>query len=67
MIDMNKFGEFIAQFDLIDLPLVGSCFTWSRNGSMSRIDRSHIFQEWEEHFLRLKQKVMVRPFSDHCF
>ena len=50
---MELFSEFVEDFNLIDLPLEGGSYTWSRGSvqpSMSRIDRVLVSQDWEEQY-----------------
>lgn len=55
------FGDFVDSHKLLDVPLLGARFTWSKfqeNPSMSRLDYYLIFMDWEELFL-------PRPESEH--
>jgi hypothetical protein len=48
--------------------LSGGNFTWSNNrevASMSRIDRFLYTSDWEEGFITISQKRLVRLTSDH--
>ncbi|XP_026459319.1 uncharacterized protein LOC113359979 [Papaver somniferum] len=62
---MRKFSNLVHDHQLLDLPLVGSHFTWSINSSWSKLDRFLISSEWEDHFLRIEQSTLPKPFSDH--
>ncbi|MCH89286.1 putative reverse transcriptase - beet retrotransposon [Trifolium medium] len=44
---MVEFGSFLEDLELVDLPLLGRCFTWyhSSGRSISRIDRILILDE----------------------
>ena len=35
---MTDYSDFITDMKLMDLPLLGGCFTWSNDLSMSRIE-----------------------------
>lgn len=59
---MATFSDIIQDLGIIDLPLQGAQFTWSRgenNQQDSRIDRFIIFPKWNDSF-----KVM-KVISDH--
>jgi hypothetical protein len=62
------FDEFITDTELIDLPLHGRRFTWSRgDGScMSRIDRILISESWIRDWPTSKQWGLDKELSDHC-
>lgn len=65
---MDKFGEFIGRWSLIDSPLKGAKYTWSNCRevpSLSRLDRFLYFIEWEELFPRRSQSSLPRLVSDH--
>ena len=50
---MAEFRDFINQSALVDLPLRGGDFTWSRSGDdsvASRLDRFFVSVDWEEFF-----------------
>lgn len=47
---MREFRELVNDLALVDLPLVGGCFTWSNireSTSCSRINRFLVSLEWE--------------------
>ena len=65
---MAEFRDFINFSALLDPPLRGGDFTWSRSGNeavCSRLDRFLVSAEWEEHFPDLIQKRLPRLLSDH--
>ena len=65
---MHEFSDFITELGLIDIPLLRGNFTWSNNrkfASMSKIDRFLYNSDWENCFLTIHQKRMLRMFSDH--
>jgi len=65
---MAEFRNFIDQRALMDLPLRGGDFTWSRSGAdpvASRLDRFLVSLDWEEFFPEMVQKRLIRSFSDH--
>ena len=53
---MAEFREFINQRALVDLPLRGGDYTWSRSGVdsvASRLDRFLVMVDWEDFFLEM--------------
>lgn len=66
--EMIEFDEFIANAELVDLPLIGRNYTWYRtNGStMSRLDRFLVSKGWLEKWENSGQWAMERSISDHC-
>ena len=65
---MEKFLEFIEDFNLVDLPLEGGCYTWSSGTdqpTMSRIDRALVTLVREDHFPDVIQRILPRPISNH--
>ncbi|CAL1352801.1 unnamed protein product [Linum trigynum] len=65
---MEKFNELISKQNLIDLPLKGSLFTWSRggsNGSLSRIDRALVNPWFDSCFAPESVLALDRVESDH--
>jgi hypothetical protein len=65
---MYDFSNFISVNGLIDTSLSGGNFTWPNNRevvSMSRIDRFLYTADWEEGFITISQKRMVRLTSDN--
>ena len=65
---MMDFSDFIEESHLVDLPLGGGQYTWSRaldNPVMSQIDRFLISSDWEDSYPKVNQKLMPQPLSDH--
>lgn len=49
---MRQFNEFIQDFELIDLPLVGASYTWNNHQEHNVSSRSDLFLfslDWLEH------------------
>ncbi|XP_077232680.1 uncharacterized protein LOC143870057 [Tasmannia lanceolata] len=63
---IRDFADFIAMFELVDLPLSGASFTWSRGQSRSRLDHFLLSQDWVEAVPEVYQKVLAHSVSDHC-
>ena len=66
---MFDFSNFIENNFLVDLPLDGASFIWFRDfepKSMSRIDRTLVSADWEDHFGNVPQRVLPRVISNHC-
>ncbi|XP_070026635.1 uncharacterized protein [Nicotiana sylvestris] len=64
---MRVFSETIQDLCLIDSPLQGACYTWTRGENCiqaSRIDRFLISPEWNESFKAVKQQILPRMISD---
>lgn len=66
-IEMEFFGDFIAEAKLIDLPFIGRKFTWYKadGSAMSRLDRFLISEEWLGSWNNLSQWGLKRGVSDH--
>jgi exonuclease III len=65
---MREFFDFIFELGLMDFPLVGGAFTWSRTFDppvWSRIDRFLVSPDWEARFPVSSQKRLPRLYSDH--
>lgn len=65
---MNSFSAIIQDLDIIDLPLQGAFYTWSRGEislQASRIDRFLVSNEWSDSFGAMKQLALPRAISDH--
>lgn len=65
---MRDLNSFIEDMELVDLQLMGRCYTWSNsqdNEKWSRIDRFLLDPNWLERF-KLKQWGLPRTMSDHC-
>ncbi|GMI90851.1 hypothetical protein HRI_002754400 [Hibiscus trionum] len=65
---MNTFAEFIQRNNLVDLPLVGECYTWFRGGhsvAASRLDRFLMSPEFLVWFPSIIQVSLPRSLSDH--
>jgi len=66
--EIQSFNNFIEESCLVDIPLVGSKFTWYKpNGTIkSIIDRVLVSLEWLEKWSRSKLYAEGRTVSDHC-
>jgi hypothetical protein len=66
--EMAAFNTFLDDLGLIDLPLLGRCFTWFHpNGiAMSRLDRILISPAWFDAWGTPKVWVLSRDVTDHC-
>ncbi|XP_026444566.1 uncharacterized protein LOC113344892 [Papaver somniferum] len=63
---MKLFNDLCNELDLVDLPLSGAKYTWSRHpNKKSKIDRFLFTPDWEDHFPNIIFKRLARPFSDH--
>ena len=62
---MTEFSEWIADLNLIDIPLHGVKFTWRRNNSQSKLDRGLCSQSWITKFSNMKLTGLSRCTSDH--
>ena len=65
---MGDFLDLINHSSLIDLPLRGGDFTWSRSGSStscSKLDRFLIYEDWEDLWPHFVQKRLPHPLSNH--
>lgn len=65
---MVEFRKFMEDTEIVDLPCVGSRFTWFKgNGTtMSRLDRFFVSNIMIEDWGILDQRVGERYISDHC-
>lgn len=64
--DARTFSAFVSNMGLIDLPLVGSNFTWYGNGGKaSRIDRILTPADFLSCFGLLTQRGLPKMLSDH--
>ncbi|GKV22646.1 hypothetical protein SLEP1_g32498 [Rubroshorea leprosula] len=66
--EMRDFKKFISDSGLVDLPLNGRKYTWyhASGGSMSRLDRFLVSEEWLLNWEDAKQWGLKRTISDHC-
>ncbi|KAL4179651.1 hypothetical protein AMTRI_Chr13g88340 [Amborella trichopoda] len=66
---MRMFNSFIERFQLFDLPVTGTKFTWSNccahNLIISKLDHFLVTQDWMEAFLLVTVKALPRLSSDH--
>ncbi|XP_039070033.1 uncharacterized protein LOC120216767 [Hibiscus syriacus] len=65
---MNMFEDFISTWDLVEVPNVGSQFTWFRGGmnvAASRLDRFLVSVEIVSLFPLLTQTTLPKSLSNH--
>ena len=65
---MRRFAQIIDELGLVDLPLQGGVFTWSKglnNQSWARLDKFLVSPSWLDHFSGVLQSRLSRPISDH--
>lgn len=65
---MRKFRDFIDTTDLVDVPLSGRKFTWSRldGRCCSRIDRALISNSWLMEWGTCSLRGLSKGSSGHC-
>lgn len=64
---MNDFNNFIATRGLIDLPMQGTSFTWSKNRDppiLAKLDRFLVSNDWDDSFKDAFQTSLPRVLSD---
>jgi hypothetical protein len=66
--EIVEFRDFIAEMNLVDLPVLGRKFTWfhSNGFSMSRLDRMLLSDDWLSLWSNPSLWVLPRTVSDHC-
>lgn len=66
--EFSDFQGFINDLNLIDLPLLGNRFTWSKpdGSAMSRLDRFLLFDDWISLWGVVAQWVEKQDVSYHC-
>lgn len=65
---MDMFCDFVDRYELHNLTIQGTRFTWSNfqdNPMMSKLDRFLVSGEWEEYFSLVKVSVLPRTGSDY--
>jgi len=62
---MISFKKCIDSCDLVELPLNGKKFTWSRGNAASRIDRMFVTDDWLQHLPSSTLYGLPKNFSDH--
>ena len=68
IVAMQEFSNFILEQGVIDLPLQGGIFTWSKSrevASKARLDRFLFSVDWEDKFPTVSQRRMSRLCLDH--
>ena len=63
--NMEDFGEWIQEMNMIDLPLIRRKYNWVRGNSYSGLDRVFVDGEWFSHFLALKLWALDHSLFDH--
>lgn len=66
---MANFHAWVSAFNLSDLPLQYTHFTWSNfcsNAACSKLDRVFISPNWLDIFPAAALKGLPRPISGHC-
>nr|XP_009774803.1 PREDICTED: uncharacterized protein LOC104224793 [Nicotiana sylvestris]XP_016490633.1 PREDICTED: uncharacterized protein LOC107810374 [Nicotiana tabacum] len=66
---MREFTHFVEDLELIDPPLEGGIYTWSRGVNsriVSRLDRFLFSADWDENFRDIKQVILPKVSSDHA-
>ena len=63
---IEEFNQWVNSLQLVDLPLGGRKYTWSRGKSMSRLDRCLVDNEWCTKFPEMKLMALNIMTSDHC-
>ncbi|KAG6780767.1 hypothetical protein POTOM_013641 [Populus tomentosa] len=62
---MLSFKICIDSYGLLELPLNGKKFTWSRGNAASRIDRMFVSGDWLQHLPSSTLYGLPKTFSDH--
>ncbi|XP_070003185.1 uncharacterized protein [Nicotiana sylvestris] len=65
---MRSFSEMIQDLDVMDLPLQGAHYTWSKGDNSlqaSRINWFLICPEWNDSFKDVRQIALPKVISDH--
>lgn len=65
---MDVFRDFVDRNELIDVPLIGVRFTWSKfqyRSALSKLDRFLVSTDWDDYFSPLSALVFPRPRFDH--
>ncbi|XP_077234220.1 uncharacterized protein LOC143876406 [Tasmannia lanceolata] len=65
-VGMRNFADFIANNELVDLPLGGASFTWARGTNRSRLDRFLLSGDWLTGISEVYQQALPHSVSDHC-
>lgn len=65
---MSTFSDVIQDLCLVDLPLKGAFYTWTRGENpiqAPRIDRFLVSSEWNDNFNKISQLALPNVISDH--